>query len=179
MSEELAESTPPERTEFSPSILRRIVTWCVASLVGALVGILVMSLIQVLLVAIMSTEIEVNAVLLSTSAFFTSGAFLVLMVFVWVLIIGVLLLIWLISPRHGRLVFYDGKVRGQAKGAPWREVELPLSRLDRPRSCSRGAYQRLCGYQVLHSVNGEKIYWERASFSKEAVAWVLDRLRCD
>jgi Tfp pilus assembly protein PilN len=80
VSEELAESTPPERTEFRPSILRRIVRWCVNALVGALVGILVMSLIQVLLVATMSTEIEVDAVLLSTSAFFLSGAFLVLMV---------------------------------------------------------------------------------------------------
>jgi hypothetical protein len=98
---------------------------------------------------------------------------------VWVSIIGVLLLIRLISPQHGRLAFYDGKICGQAKGAPWREVEFPLSRLDRPRSCSRGAYQRQCGYQVLHSVNSEKIYWERASFSKEAVARVLDRLGCD
>jgi hypothetical protein len=105
--------------------------------------------------------------------------FLPVMGFAWLATIGIVLLIKLVSSRNGRLLFYDGKIRGGAKGALWREAEFPLSELDRPRSCSRRLYQRLLGYQVLHSVNGAKIHWERAAFSKEAVAQALDRLRCD
>lgn len=179
--ESLAGSTPPEQTEFRPSILRRIVTCCVGALVGAFAGALGVSLVDVLLVAVAPPcpEIGVKESLVGSVSFFSSGAFFVLMGFVWVAISGVLLLTRLISPRQCRLVFYNGKIRGQAKGAPWREVEFSLSQLDRPRSCSRKPYQRLFGYQVLRSVNGEEIYWERASFSKEAVARVLDRLECD
>jgi hypothetical protein len=179
-SEELAGSTPPERTEFRPSTLRRLLRWSVGVLVAGLVGVLSefgVSLLHILLANSMSIEI-VEEELWLLSVFFLSGGFFLVMAYLWVPTIGVVLLVRLISPRHGRLVFYEGKVRGPAEGAPWREVEFSLSLLDRPRSCSRGSFQRLFGYQVLHSVNGEKIYWVRATFSNEAVAQVLGRLQC-
>ena len=180
LSEKLAGSTPPEPTQFNPSFLRRLVIWCVGALWGAFVGALGMSLLLFLLdlTAILPTEMTVQESLLASASFFLSGGFFLVVGFVGVPIIGVLLLIRLISPQHGRLVFYEDKVRGLALRAPWREVEFPLSQLDRSQSCSRGPYQRLSGYQVLYSVSGEKIYWERASFSKEAVAQVLKQLRC-
>jgi hypothetical protein len=174
LSKKLADSTPPERIEFLLSPLRRLIIWCVGALWGAFVGALGSSLLLFL-----STEMTVEESLLASASFFLSDAFFLMVGFLWVAIIGVLLLIRLISPQHGRLVFYEDKVRGLALRAPWREVEFPLSQLDRAQSCSRGPYQRLSGYQVLYSVNGEKIYWERASFEKEAVAEVLDQLRCD
>ena len=77
-----------------------------------------------------------------------------------------------------KLLFQSDKVRGRSRsGLGW--VEFPLQRLDRRRSCYRSLHQRLLGYQVLYSVNGDKIRWDRLLFSKEAVAQVLNRLGCE
>ena len=145
----------PERTEFRPSTLRRSVILVVAFVVF----VAVFSLIGVAITGGYRPPDRV-------SSFFA------------LCVIAGAVAVTLATPRRGRLIFSDEKVRGPGRQAR-QEVEFPLSRLDRRRTCQRRLHHRLLGYQVLYSVNDRKIWWNRAAFPREAVARVIDRLGCD
>jgi hypothetical protein len=161
LSEKLADSTPPERIEFLPSTLRRLAIWCLWYIGGALVGFVI------------------SGGPLIIRSFRAAVDYLEFVGLVGAILIGaVFLLSLIVGPLRGRLLIYNDKVRGRASWS-LREVEFPISLLDQRSSCHRRPHQRLLGYQVLHSINGEEICWERAAFEKASVAQVLDRLRCD
>ena len=145
------ESTP-ERTEFRPSTLRK---WVLLPALFVVVFLLLSTLINAVGVP-PDWRFPVLPGLLGG-------------------LVGFSLVLVFTDPK---LVFQDDKVRGRSmSGSGW--IEFPLSLLDRSQSCYRPLHHRLLGYQVLYSVNGDKIRWDRLLFSREAVAQVLNRLGCE